>query len=173
MSLLIGAETVDIKQSGHNHRQVPLGPAGRGYNRKMLSAVTSTRGYRKVWRLETVEMDLADVIALEAELAGPGAVNVSGSLVGTNIKCHAANVRRGNYDSALLTASLSFELLASDLTAIGYVWPEDLGNGRFGLSATDTGLRFIDLGNGRFGVDAAGTIIGRITAAGRFTLETE
>jgi len=51
------------------------------------------------------------------------------------------------------------------------LYPEDLGNGRMGLTLVDTALRFIDLGTGRVGVDAAGELVGTAGAtAGRFVL---
>lgn len=47
-------------------------------------------------------------------------------------------------------------------------YPEDLGNGRFGLSLTDTSLRFGEKGEGRAGFAPPGNLVGLDLENGRF-----
>ena len=118
MSLTIGSESIQVRQGSHSVRWEMLATKGRVYNGMLKSAVTASRGFRRIWSLQTPMMDMTDIEALEAELSGPGSVGVTGTLVNEagTIQCHARAVRRSEYDSALQTASLSFELVESDPT---------------------------------------------------------
>jgi hypothetical protein len=117
MSLVIGAETIEVRQGTDSMGYEPLSPTGEVYDGTVLSAIVTARGYARVWGLTTPLMDMADVEALEAELAGPGAVTVTGELVDdSGISCHARNVRRVERSTDLLQAALAFELVESDPT---------------------------------------------------------
>lgn len=175
MTLLIGAESVEVLAGGHSVRHIPLAPTARAFGGKMLSAITSTRGYVREWTLQFPLMLIADVEALEAELDGPGSVTVDGSLIDDDnaIVCYARNVQRQTGLSTLW-AAVSCELVEDDWTFGGYGFPVEETSDSFSVSTTDDdGLRFRDLTNGRVDVHVSGTLVARLNKIGRFTPEAE
>ena len=117
MSLTVGAETIEVRQGSDGLAYEPLAPTGGVYDGTELSAIVSVRGHVRIWSFTTPMMDMADVVALEAELAGPGSVTVLGELVDdSGLACHARNVRRVERSTDLLQAALAFELVESDPT---------------------------------------------------------
>ena len=169
MSILIGAETVEILEGGHVVRRVPLSPSARNHAGLMLSAITSSRGHVREWSLRLPLMLVADVVALEAELDAVGSVTVTGALIDSvnSLTCYASNVQRQM--DGLTFARLSFDLVEDDWTFAGYAWPTDLSNGRFGMTDTENTLYFDDLGSGTVQVAVTGTLSARVTTIGRFT----
>lgn len=115
MSLTIEGVTVPVAEGGHTVRYEPLAASARIWDGSMMSGTTSTRGHRRVWAIQTPEVPIADVEAIEAVLDGYGSVTCNGTEVGTNIECHPLNMQRTMGES-LLMATLSFELRESDPT---------------------------------------------------------
>jgi len=175
VTLLIGAESVEVLVGGHSVRRIPLAPIAREYSGKMLSAITSTRGRVREWSLRFPLMLIADVEALEAELDGPGSVTVSGTLIDADnaIVCYARNVQRQT-DGSTLWAAVSCELVEDDWSLGGVGYPIEVTSDSFEVGTTDDdNLRFRDLGNGRMDVHVSGTLIARLNTIGRFTPEIE
>jgi len=173
MSVLIGAETVEILDGGHVVRHIPLSPSARNHAGLMLSAITASRSHTREWSLRLPLMLLADVVALEAELDAVGQVTVVGTLIDPDntVNCYASNVQRQMED--LTWARLSFDLVEADWTDAGTGYSIEAGGGdTFSVaSSDDDSLRFLDLGSGTFEVDVSGTMVAKVTTIGRFKIE--
>jgi len=172
VSILIGAETVEILAGGHVVRRVPLSPSARNHAGLMLSAITAARSHTREWSLRLPLMLVADVVALEAELDAVGQVTVVGTLIDPDntVDCYATNVQRQM--DGLTFARLSFDLVEADWTDAGVGYSVEASGDSFSVSDSDTdSLRFLDLGSGTFEVDASGTITAKVTTIGRFKVE--
>jgi hypothetical protein len=174
VSVVIGAETVEIMEGGHSVRHIPLSPWGRNQAGVLVSAITAARGHRREWSLRLPLMELADVVALEAELDAVGSVVVSGALIDASnpITCYASNVQREQNNTTW--ARLTFDLFEDDWTFGGYGYPIEASSTGFEVGLTDDdSLRFRDLGSGTMDVHVSGTMVARLSTIGRFTPEAE
>ena len=115
MALTIEGVTVPVAEGGHSIVYEDLAYMQRIYDGTLKSGRIAARGQRRVWRIQTPEIPLADVEAIEAVLDGYGSVTCNGTEVGTNVECHPSNMQR-TFGDTLLLASLSFELKESDPT---------------------------------------------------------
>ena len=98
-SLLIGSETVQLREGGHAVRFVPLAPTGRAYVGELRRAIRSgipARGYVHEWTLDFVAMPISDVAALETALSATGPITVSGSVLGVDYSasCYVRDIQR-------------------------------------------------------------------------------
>ena len=173
MSVLIGAQSVEILAGGHVVRFIPLAPSARNHAGLMLSALTAARSHTREWSVRLPLMPMADVLALEAELDAVGAVMVVGTLIDSayTVNCYPNNVQRQMED--LTWGRLSFDLVEADWTdaGTGYSVAAGVGDTFTIADSDDDSLRFRDLGGGTFDVDASGTIVAKVTTIGRFIVE--
>lgn len=75
---------------GSDMGDVPWGDFGRAFSGKARS---DFKAHHRSFRIQAVEMDATDALALRLLLQSPGALSCSGDLIGTAADFHARNVR--------------------------------------------------------------------------------
>lgn len=108
--LFIGASLVAVTR--HSCRYEPLGASViRNYRGACLSAITTARGFFRVWKFDTPNMTSAVAASFEADISTGDLFTVTGYLVGSSaVTVAIANIQRE--DSALYSR-YSFELIES------------------------------------------------------------
>ena len=110
MIVLLDSLPISLSQDGANVRFEPRAEISRRYDGVLLSSVTTSRGYMRVWELQTPEELATDIDAIEAQLAGPGSILFSGDLVASGgVQVYPRGIVRSVGRNAAY-AVLSFEL---------------------------------------------------------------
>lgn len=110
--LTINASAVAVRENGHAVRYESLADHPvRNYRGTCISAITTARGYRRIWSMQTPPMTTAAAACFEADVSTGDLFSVTGFLVGSSTLTAAiANIQR---EDSPLFASFSFDLVES------------------------------------------------------------
>ena len=110
MNIYLDSLSICAAPDGVRVRYEPRAEIKRRYDKTLMSSVTSSRGYVRVWEITTPELLATDVDQIRTVLEGPGGMSLSGDLLSSgSVQVYPRNINR-IVSKNQTYAALSFEL---------------------------------------------------------------